>query len=337
MNVYPCIRRWLFNRDPEWSHEFTLRHLSWLGRKPFQGLIRQQIVEKPVDCMGIRFPNPVGLAAGLDKNGACIDAFGAMGFGFIEVGTVTPEAQPGNPRPRMFRLPEHHAIINRMGFNNEGIDAFLNNVRKRSYKGVLGLNIGKNKSTPEEHAIDDYLYCLERVYPFADYVTVNISSPNTPGLRAFQHGSQFSDLLSALKKRQSELSSQFSRYVPIVIKIAPDMDKGQVQEIARLLLEHNIDGVIATNTTIDRESVAGHKHAEEAGGLSGLPVRQLSTQVISWLHEILGDRIPIIGVGGIDSAESAKEKLNAGAKLVQIYTGFIYQGPQLIKEIVNDL
>jgi dihydroorotate dehydrogenase len=291
--------------------------------------------------MGIRFPNPVGLAAGLDKDGACIDGLAALGFGFIEIGTVTPRAQPGNPKPRMFRLPQANALINRMGFNNGGVDAFVSNVQASRFyqekQGILGLNIGKNADTPIERATEDYLICLEKVYPFADYVTVNISSPNTKNLRALQQTSALDALLGALKQSQRSLADRHGRYVPLVLKIAPDLDAEQIKSIADSLLQHQIDAVIATNTTITRDAVQGLAHAEEAGGLSGAPVLALSNHVISALRAELGDAIPIIGVGGILSGADARAKFAAGAKLVQLYTGLIYRGPALVRECVQAL
>lgn len=289
--------------------------------------------------MGLTFPNPVGLAAGLDKDGAYIDGLAALGFGFIEIGTVTPRAQPGNPKPRMFRLPEAQALINRMGFNNGGVDAFVRNVQASRFyqeeRGILGLNIGKNADTPIERATDDYLYCLNKVYPYAAYVTVNISSPNTKNLRQLQQASEIDALLSALKMAQSRLADKHGRYVPLVLKIAPDLDDEQIDTIASALLRNRIDGVIATNTTITRDAVQGLTHANETGGLSGAPVRDLSTRVIRSLHQVLQGEIPIIGVGGILSGADASEKMAAGASLIQLYTGLIYRGPELVIECAS--
>ena len=290
----------------------------------------------PRDVMGIRFPNPVGLAAGLDKDGAYIDGLGALGFGFLEIGTVTPLAQPGNARPRMFRLPQAEALINRMGFNNGGVDAFVANVQHSDFyqnkRGILGLNIGKNAATPIERAVDDYLICLDKVYPFADYVTINISSPNTSNLRQLQGATELDALLSQLKERQRQLADRHGRYVPIALKIAPDLDPAQIRTIADALLLHAIDGVIATNTTVSRDVVAGLLHADETGGLSGRPVRAASTTVIRCLKAQLGSAVPIIGVGGILTGADAAEKMAAGASLVQLYTGLIYRGPALVRE-----
>ena len=287
--------------------------------------------------MGIKFPNPVGLAAGLDKNGECIDAFAAMGFGFVEVGTVTPKPQPGNDKPRIFRLPQANAVINRMGFNNKGVDYLVDQVRAAKFNGVLGINIGKNKATPEENAKDDYIHCMRKVYDFATYITVNISSPNTPGLRSLQYGEALDELLSALKAEQKILNEKFDKYVPLAVKIAPDLNEEEVNSIANSLISNEIDGVIATNTTLSREGVEGLEHGNEQGGLSGAPVKDKSTAVIKLLAKALDNKLPIIGVGGIASSDDANEKLAAGASLVQVYTGFIYQGPELVKDIVNGL
>ena len=289
--------------------------------------------------MGLTFPNPVGLAAGLDKDGAYIDGLAGLGFGFIEIGTVTPRAQPGNPKPRMFRLPEAQALINRMGFNNGGVDAFVRNVQASRFyqeqQGILGLNIGKNADTPIERATDDYLSCLDKVYPYAAYITVNISSPNTKNLRQLQQASEIDALLASLKQAQSRLADTHGRYVPLVLKIAPDLDDEQIDTIASALLRHHIDGVIATNTTITRDAVQGMTHASETGGLSGAPVRDLSTRVIRALHQVLQGEIPIIGVGGILNGADASEKMAAGASLVQLYTGLIYRGPALVGECAS--
>ena len=334
--MYGIIRSWLFRQDAERTHEFALGILKRWHNTPLSLFWKQSIPDKPCEVMGIRFPNQVGLAAGLDKNGECIDAFGQMGFGFVEIGTITPVAQPGNDKPRLFRLVNDEAIINRMGFNNEGVDKLLENVKATSYKGVLGINIGKNKVTPEEEAINDYLICLEKVYPYADYVTINISSPNTPGLRNLQHGTALDDLLSKLKASQAELHKKHDCYVPLVVKIAPDLTADEVTVMAKSLLNANIDGVIATNTTLARDNLTDLQ-ASEAGGLSGRPLQDKSTDVIRHLSNELQGKMPIIGVGGINSAAAAKEKLAAGASLVQVYTGFIYHGPKLIKEVVNGL
>ncbi|MDH5767170.1 MAG: quinone-dependent dihydroorotate dehydrogenase, partial [Gammaproteobacteria bacterium] len=289
----------------------------------------------PVTVMDIEFPNPVGLAAGLDKNGDYFAALANCGFGFVEIGTVTPRPQPGNPAPRLFRLPEAEAIINRMGFNNKGVDYLIEQVKKTRYKGVLGINIGKNFDTPVEKAVDDYLICLEKVYLYADYVTVNISSPNTPGLRDLQFGAALSELLQALKDRQKTLAQETGKYVPLAVKIAPDMDDKAIELLAATFVQHKIDGVIATNTTSSREGVTGLLHGDEQGGLSGRPVKEKSDHVLQVLVSHLEGRIPVIAVGGISSAEDAMNKLRLGASLVQIYTGFIYQGPAMVRACVK--
>lgn len=333
--MYGLVRNLLFKLPPEQAHAITLRSLdiaNWVGLlKAFS----PDVKPLPVRVMGLDFPNPVGLAAGLDKNADHVDALGALGFGFIEVGTVTPVAQPGNPKPRMFRLPEYEAIINRMGFNNEGLEHLIHQVDKRRYQGVLGINVGKNKITPNELSEADYRKGVSAVYTRADYITVNVSSPNTPGLRDLQFGDSLKGLLSAIKDEQLSCEKQFGRYVPIAVKIAPDMDDDGIRFVAAALREAGLDGVIATNTTISRSAVSGHPHAEEAGGLSGAPVREGSLRVIQGLYSELGEALPIIGVGGITDSDSAAEKIRAGAKLVQIYTGFIYRGPALIAEAVE--
>jgi dihydroorotate dehydrogenase len=333
---YALTRPFLFGLDPEQAHDLTLGAIAALQNTPAQCLWQQTRVDDPVTVAGLRFPNRLGLAAGLDKNGRCIDGLGGLGFGFIEVGTVTPLAQSGNPKPRIFRLVEHRALINRLGFNNEGLAAFIANVRRsRSFRaggGILGLNIGKNAVTPIERATDDYLTCLDGVYPHADYVTVNISSPNTKNLRSLQSDEALDALLGALQTRRESLRQTHGRQVPMFLKIAPDLDESQIQVIAATLQRHGIDGVIATNTTLSREAVAGHAHAAEAGGLSGAPVLEASNRVIRTLRQALGAGYPIIGVGGVMSGADARAKLDAGADLVQLYTGFIYGGPPLVTE-----
>lgn len=334
---YSLSKKLLFACDAERAHDLTLGSLKRFSHSPLAALWSQQIKATPKTVAGILFENPIGLAAGLDKNADCIDAFGQMGFGFIEVGTVTPRPQQGNDKPRMFRLPEAEALINRMGFNNKGVDYLVNNVRQSRYKGVLGINIGKNKDTPNDQGKDDYVYCMRKVYPYASYITVNISSPNTPGLRDLQFGSALLDLLQTVKNEQLDLQAKFDKYVPVFVKIAPDMDELAVQQVADTLLQSQMDGAIATNTTLDRSLVQGLAHASEAGGLSGLPLQQSSTLVLSQLRAALGHDFPIIGVGGINSAASAQEKLAAGADLLQLYTGFIYHGPRLLKTIASAL
>ncbi|MEH6595279.1 MAG: quinone-dependent dihydroorotate dehydrogenase [Colwellia polaris] len=332
---YSAIRKVFFKFDPEAIHELTIKGFKATGASPLNKLYKQTLPNRPVEVMGIKFPNPVGLAAGLDKNGECIKAFEALGFGFVEVGTVTPRPQPGNEKPRIFRLPEANAIINRMGFNNKGVDYLVDQVIKAKYSGILGINIGKNKDTPDENAKDDYIHCMRKVYDFATYITVNISSPNTPGLRSLQYGDALNELLSALKAEQTALAEKFGKYVPVAVKIAPDLNADEVDSIAQCLIANNIDGVIATNTTLARDKVAHLPYGNEQGGLSGAPVKDKSTEVIQLLAKALDNKLPIIGVGGIASAADAQEKIAAGAKLVQVYTGFIYQGPELIKDIVK--
>jgi len=338
---YGFARSFLFGLDAERAHDLTIEALARLQATPARLLWMTARVDDPVTVAGLRFPNRIGLAAGLDKNGRCIDALGALGFGFVEVGTVTPKAQPGNPKPRLFRLPEAQALINRLGFNNEGLDAFVANVsRSRRFRaggGILGLNIGKNASTPIERALDDYLLGLNGVYPHADYVTVNISSPNTQNLRTLQSDNALDTLLAALQAQRLRLREQHVRAVPIFVKIAPDLDQAQVKLIAAALQRHRIDGVIATNTTVSRTAVKGLAHADEAGGLSGAPVREASNRVIGWLRAALGPGYPIIGVGGVLSGADAKAKVDAGADLVQLYTGLIYRGPELVRECAQAL
>ena len=333
---YALTRHFLFGLDPEAAHDLTMASLARLQNTPAMCLWRQLRVADPVTVAGLHFSNRVGLAAGLDKNGQCIDGLGAMGFGFIEVGTVTPLAQPGNAKPRMFRITERQALINRLGFNNQGLAAFLANVqRARSFRaagGLLGLNIGKNAATPIERAVDDYLLGLVGVYAHADYITVNISSPNTQNLRALQSDVALDALLSALQARKQQLAQQHGRQVPMFVKIAPDLDDAQVGVIAATLQKNGIDGVIATNTTIARDGVQGLPHAHETGGLSGAPVLEASNRVIRQLRAALGAGYPIIGVGGVMSGADARSKREAGADLVQIYTGLIYRGPELVGE-----
>lgn len=330
--MYRLLRSALFRLDPEAAHHLTLSGLNVAYSLGLSGIVTQHPPHDPRTLMGLTFPNPVGLAAGLDKNGDCIDGLAALGFGFIEIGTVTPLPQPGNPRPRLFRLPQANAIINRMGFNNEGVDKLVENVQRADYRGILGINIGKNASTPIENAAEDYLACLRKVYAHAGYITVNISSPNTKNLRQLQGEDALNDLLAQLKTEQQVLADKHGKYVPIALKIAPDMEAGQVAQIARLLMQHRIDGVIATNTTLSREGVENLPHGEESGGLSGAPVRARSTRVIRQLAAELQGTLPIIGVGGILSGTDAAEKISAGAALVQIYSGLIYRGPALIAE-----
>ncbi len=339
-NTYPLARSALFSLDAEAAHELTLSSLQ----KAYDCRLTRGFIasrpQSPCPLMGLSLRNPVGLAAGLDKNGAHIDALGNLGFGFVEVGTVTPQPQPGNPKPRMFRLPRADALINRLGFNNQGLAKFIDNVQNSQWRGaggILGLNIGKNATTPIERAVDDYLLGLEGVYPHADYVTVNISSPNTQNLRALQGQDELAGLLLPLQEKRKALADQHGRHVPIVVKIAPDLSTDQIDIIADLLPRYGIDGVIATNTTLSRTAVQGLPHADEAGGLSGPPVHELSLLVIARLRQRLGETFAIIGVGGIASGRQAREKIAAGANAVQLYTGLIYRGPALIAECVDAL
>ncbi|PSL13238.1 dihydroorotate oxidase A [Marinobacterium halophilum] len=333
--LYDLARALMFRLEAETSHELALGGMNLAASLGLHKLMGAETQSLPTKVMGIRFPNPVGLAAGLDKNGTSVDGLAAMGFGFIEVGTVTPRPQPGNPKPRLFRIPEHSAIINRMGFNNDGVDQLLKNLDRSSYQGVLGINIGKNKDTPNEQAHLDYLLCLRKVYARASYITVNVSSPNTPGLRTLQFGDSLNSLLDALKTEQAKLASLHGRYVPIAVKIAPDMDAEEVGMVASSLKTYEMDGVIATNTTLSRGGVEDSPISDEAGGLSGAPVRNRSTATIRTLAEHLDGALPIIGVGGITEGFDAAEKIEAGASLVQIYTGFIYRGPGLVRDAVN--
>jgi dihydroorotate dehydrogenase len=342
---YALARPFLFSLDPEAAHDLTLKSLAALQGTPLQLAFCAGRVDDPIKLAGLTFPNRVGLAAGLDKNARCIDGLGAMGFGFVEVGTVTPLAQPGNPKPRMFRLPKAEALINRLGFNNEGLEAFVANVKRSAlYRQrqnpaaaktppmLLGLNIGKNAATPIENATDDYLVGLDGVYPYADYVTINISSPNTKNLRALQSDDALDSLLGAIAQRRETLAAQHGKRTPIFVKIAPDLDEAQVNVIAATLKRHDMDGVIATNTTLSRDAVKGLAHAEETGGLSGAPVLAMSNRIITQLRAALGKGYPIIGVGGVMSAADAVSKIKAGADVVQIYTGLIYKGPDLVKQ-----
>ena len=335
--MYSLIRPLLFALEPETAHRFTLKALQQLDRLG----LAPAAAPAPAGCertvMGIRFPNPVGLAAGLDKNGEYIDALARLGFGFLEVGTVTPRAQPGNPRPRMFRIRAARAVINRMGFNNDGVDSLVENVKRARYRGVLGINIGKNFDTPLERAAEDYVACLRKVYPVASYVTVNISSPNTEDLRRLQGATALDGLLSVLKAEQRTLAARHGRTVPLAVKIAPDLDRPQIDAIAASLRKHGLDAVIATNTTVTREGVAGMPHENEAGGLSGAPLTARATFVVRQLAQALAGKLPVIGVGGILTGAHAREKVAAGASLVQLYTGLVFRGPALVRECVTAL
>ena len=334
--MYSLARPFLFALDAERAHALGLESIELAYRSGTSPLLARPVQELPTRAFGLTFPNPVGLAAGLDKNGAHIDALLALGFGFVEVGTITPRAQTGNPKPRMFRLPQHNAVINRLGFNNEGVDVLVRNVeRARRKNGLLGINIGKNKDTSNERAASDYLYCLERVYPLADYITVNISSPNTAGLRELQEEQALRHLVGALREAQEELGAQHGKRVPMLVKIAPDLSDEDIDAVARVLRDLSVDGVIATNTTVSRISVQDHKHAHESGGLSGGPLMNQSTMVLRKLRTRLPDSIPLIGVGGILSGADAVAKMSAGASLVQCYSGLVYRGPDLVRDCVE--
>lgn len=332
--MYSLLLKILFLLPPETSHDLALFMIKWAQRLKLSAWFVGPVESAPITVMGLEFPNPVGLAAGLDKNADYLDGLACFGFGFIEVGTVTPLPQPGNPQPRMFRLPAASAIINRMGFNNRGVDHLVKQVSASRYQGILGINIGKNKDTPADQAVNDYLICMRKVYTHASYITVNLSSPNTPGLRDLQFGEPLENLLARLKAEQALLSQHYDRYVPLAVKIAPDMAVDDIQQVAKALLDNNYDAVIATNTTIARDQVAQLPHGNEAGGLSGGPLTQASTEVVAELSKVLAGRMPIIGVGGIMAGTDAAEKIRAGASLVQIYSGFIYRGPALVRQTV---
>ena len=332
---YPIIANCLMLMDPEKAHDLTLRFLKESANTPLSYLYSQSLNSNKINLMGLEFPNPIGLAAGLDKDGEAIDAFLKMGFGHVEVGTVTPEPQLGNARPRMFRIKSKKALINRLGFNNKGVDNLIVNLKSRKSKGLVGVNIGKNKKTSLEDSKFDYLVCLEKVYPHASYVTVNVSSPNTRELRSLQYGEMLDELLDALKDKQHKLSRIHGFYVPLTLKVSPDLSEEEVVRIARKLVEYQIDAVVATNTTVKRDSLSGLPFFDEAGGLSGPPLRELSNGVISRLSEEIGEALPIIGVGGVNSVSDASDKLNLGAKLLQLYTGLIYSGPKLLKAITD--
>lgn len=329
--LYPFLRKLLFLLPPEFGHNLVLRYLTLTEKLRPQYKCQKLSSDTPV--FGLHFPNKIGLAAGLDKNGDCIDGLSKLGFGFIEIGTVTPRAQSGNPKPRLFRLPKAQAIINRMGFNNKGVDYLIQQVKKKKYQGILGINIGKNFDTALENAINDYVICMRKVYVHANYITINISSPNTPGLRDLQHEHELRKLLFQLKQEQSNLQQQYQKYVPLLIKIAPDLNPSDVQMMAQIILEQKIDGVIATNTTISRDCISAQRHSQEKGGLSGKPLFERSLAIVTELQQCLQGAIPIIACGGIMSNNEAKQMFNAGASLIQIYTGFIYRGPELIREL----
>ena len=332
--MYSLVRKFIFSMQPESAHEFTIKALKMAGKLPFPIF---PTPDNPVEVMGLKFKNPIGLAAGADKNGEAIDGFGKLGFGFIEVGTVTPLAQDGNPKPRQFRILEAEGIINRNGFNNLGVDVLVENVKRVKYDGILGINIGKNAVTPIENALDDYQICLRKVYEYADYITVNISSPNTKNLRSLQYGEALDELLSGLKAEQAQLLQKFQQYKPLVLKIAPDLTEEEIASVADSLIRHSIDGVIAGNTTLSRETVTGLINAEQVGGLSGKPLNALSTKLIMRLAKELNGALPIIGSGGIHSLASGQEKIDAGAKLLQVYSGLIYEGPGLIQTLAKHI
>ncbi|WP_353572836.1 quinone-dependent dihydroorotate dehydrogenase [Candidatus Albibeggiatoa sp. nov. BB20] len=335
--LYSIARPILFTQDPEKSHNLTLAALNTSLGASMTRLMVGKVANKPCTVMGIEFPNPVGLAAGLDKNGEYINGLAHLGFGFIEVGTVTPRPQQGNPKPRLFRIPKAQGIINRMGFNNHGVDRLISNVQQANYQGILGINLGKNATTPLENALDDYIMGLLKVYPYADYLVVNISSPNTKDLRQLQHGDELNNLLRGLKQAHEQACQQYDKYVPLAVKIAPDMDNEELKQIADKLLQHKIDAVIATNTTIAHDKVKQYPHGKETGGLSGAPLTERATQVIWQLKQILQEDMPIIAAGGIMTPNDAKEKLQVGASLVQVYSGLIYYGPTLVRDIVQEL
>ncbi|VEG92393.1 quinone-dependent dihydroorotate dehydrogenase [Legionella spiritensis] len=330
--MYHLLRPLLFKLDPERAHDWVLKTLDWLPASLFT-----RPSGKPVEALGLRFPHPVGLAAGLDKNGAHLDGLAKLGFSFIELGTVTPKPQPGNPKPRLFRLPEAQAIINRMGFNNHGVDVLVANVSRAAYRGILGINIGKNKDTPLDHAVEDYRYCLQKVYAHASYVTINISSPNTPDLRRLQEGDFLAALLTGLTEEQQRLADQYQRLVPLVVKVSPDESDETLKRMADVIVAKGIAGIIATNTTCARDAVAQLPYGGEIGGLSGRPLVQRSTACLKLLKQVAGDAVTLIGAGGIDNGETAREKLEGGAALVQVYTGLIYQGPSLVGRLVQEL
>ena len=332
--MYSLIRKALFIADPETAHGLALEGLR-LGYGVGATHLLCKTRSLPVTVMGLQFPNPVGMAAGMDKNGDYIEALGSLGFGFIEVGTVTPRPQPGNPKPRIFRIQEANAMINRLGFNNKGVDHLVRQARKHRFKGILGINIGKNFDTPNDKAADDYLICLEKVYPYADYITINISSPNTRGLRDLQDTEQLNSLLAVLNNRRLELADEYQRRVPLVVKVAPDLEDEQIPGMAEVVIQNEFDGLIATNTTISRDAVKGMRHAQEQGGLSGAPVKEMANHVLAEFRAHLPAEIALIGTGGITDGEDAAEKLKLGADLVQFYTGFVYRGPDLVGDCLD--
>lgn len=334
MMWYQLVKPFLFALDPEYSHDLTFSVLKFLNH--CGAFSQKKTFPHEINCMGLKFPNPIGLGAGLDKNGDCLSAWAYMGFGFIEIGTITPKPQNGNPKPRLFRLPSSYALINRMGFNNKGVDYLIEKLNKKSFNCPVGVNIGKNRDTSLLLAHEDYLYCFRKVYQYADYVTVNLSSPNTPGLKDLQHGESLKSIIVPLKMEQNQLSDKFGKKVPLLVKISPDLLDDELKSIIDILMGLEIDGVIATNTTLRRDNIEGH-HAKEEGGLSGKPLFNPSTQIVKSIYQQTGDKLPIIAIGGVMSALDAKEKFKAGAKLIQLYTGLIYRGPGLVEEIAKSL
>lgn len=337
MNTYSLLRPLLFQLNPETAHHLSIAALQEATRLGKWNPLAQHPVSSPVELMGLTFPNPIGMAAGFDKNGECIEGLAALGFGFVEIGTVTPRPQMGNPLPRLFRIPEHRALINRMGFNNKGVDYLLSKVDQSRYQGILGINIGKNRDTPNERALDDYRECLEKVYTRASYITINISSPNTPGLRDLQKGDTLKELVAGLTQTRQRLSDTHGKNVPLLMKVAPELDPESIRMMADVFFEYSIDGVIATNTTAGRAGIEQHPLAEEAGGMSGQPLRELSTSIVSELHRCLAGEIPVIACGGIFDASDVREKFAAGARLVQVYTALIYEGPDLVANILKKM
>ncbi len=336
--LYPfLVKPLLFLSQPETAHGLTIKAGKLFSHEPFLSLCGQTVAYRPTEVMGLKFNNPVGLAAGLDKNAEAIDYFGALGFGFIEVGTVTPKPQDGNPKPRMFRIPQACGIINRMGFNNKGVDFLVENIKRRTYKGILGVSIGKNETTPLEHAAEDYLTCMRKVYPFTDYIAVNVSCPNTPGLTSLQHEDALLALLKPLKDEQILLADKFGKYVPLVVKLSPDLSDEALESLCNVCINLKIDALSCTNTTVSREIIHDLPHASEWGGLSGEPLRARSTQVLAKVHKILDGKIPLIGIGGVDGAIAAREKFAAGASLVQIYSALVFKGPYVVKNIVDNI
>ena len=335
--IYHCLRPLLFKLDPELAHALALKCFKWVSCSWIINRRLASFPQQPTSVFGIRFPNPVGLAAGLDKNGDYIDSLFGLGFGFVEVGAVTPKSQPGNPRPRLFRLPEAKALINRLGFNNLGVDYLVQQLKRRKVNGIVGVNIGKNLATPLEKAGEDYRYCLKKVYPYVDYATINISSPNTPGLQELQTERKLENLLNSIEKEQKRLEGYYRKHVPLLLKISPDLTKAEIKTVCLLALKHHIEGIVAINTTANHEGIEGLPHADEAGGVSGEPLFPTTLRVVTQLYTVLRDRIPIVAVGGVHSGEGVAALLTAGARLVALYTGLIYEGPKLVRSVVEFL